>query len=182
MLTTSRDSLTKSETVTIAAIESGVPRLVVARDIIADFHIMIRRKAECQLNPWIDRARDSLVASFGNGVAKDMQADRAAIVSSWSSGQTEGPITKLKLVKRQWRRNARRSSSPDKVPHEQGAPTLRQSQPSVPIQMFSEFHPLRGPDPRRSEPCPRSSFSHKINDLKRFAFCDSGFSNHWSCD
>jgi len=101
LLTTSRDNLTKSETVTIAAIEGGVPLLVKARDIIADFHRMIRRKAENELAPWIDRARESLVASFGNGVAKDIQAVRAAIVSPWSNGQTEGQITKLKLVKRQ---------------------------------------------------------------------------------
>jgi transposase len=101
LLTTSRDNLTKSETVTIAAIEGGVPLLVKARDIIAEFHRMIRRKAENELAPWIGRARDSLVASFGNGVAKDIQAVRAAIVSPWSNGQTEGQITKLKLVKRQ---------------------------------------------------------------------------------
>jgi hypothetical protein len=48
-LTTSRDNLTKSETVTIAAIEGGVPLLVGARDIIAEFHRMIRRKAETSL-------------------------------------------------------------------------------------------------------------------------------------
>nr|WP_259665660.1 transposase [Rhizobium binae] len=100
-VTTSRDTLTKSETVAIAAIESGVPLLVTARDIIADFDLMIRRKAENHLAPWIDRARNSLISSFGNGVAKDIQAFRAAIVSPWSDGQTEGQITKLKLVKRQ---------------------------------------------------------------------------------
>lgn len=100
-LTTSIDNLTKSETVPIAAIESGVPLLVMARDIIADFHLVIRCKAENELTPWIDRARDSLVSSFGNGVAKDIQAVRAAIVSPWSNGQTEGQATKLKLVKRQ---------------------------------------------------------------------------------
>ncbi len=101
LLTTGRDNLTKSETVVIAAIESGVPLLVTARDIITDFHLMIRSKEENQLAPWIDRARNSLLSSFGNGVAKDMQAVRAAIVSPWSNGQTEGQITKLKLVKRQ---------------------------------------------------------------------------------
>ncbi len=46
LLTTGRDNLTKSEAVTIAAIESGAPLLMTARDIIADFHLMIRRKAE----------------------------------------------------------------------------------------------------------------------------------------
>ncbi|PDT76962.1 transposase, partial [Sinorhizobium sp. BJ1] len=34
LVTTNRDNLTKSETVTIAAIESGGPLLIAARDII----------------------------------------------------------------------------------------------------------------------------------------------------
>ncbi len=34
-------------------------------------------------------------------MTKDRAAVAAAIVSPWSSGQTEGQITKLKLVKRQ---------------------------------------------------------------------------------
>jgi transposase len=46
-------------------------------------------------------ARASLVASFVNGVNKDQAAVAAAITSPWSNGQTEGQITKLKLVKRQ---------------------------------------------------------------------------------
>lgn len=62
---------------------------------------MIRRKAEAELNPWIERGRGSLVASFANGIDRDIDAVRAAIVSRWSNGQTEGQITKLKLVKRQ---------------------------------------------------------------------------------
>jgi transposase len=101
LLTTNRDNLTKSDSVTIAAIESGVPPLVAARNIVADFHIMIRRKTDCQLEPWIAVARETLIASFANGVARDIVAVRAAIVSRWSNGQTEGQITKLKLVKRQ---------------------------------------------------------------------------------
>lgn len=57
LLTTSRDNLTKSETVTIAAIEGGVPLLVKARDIISDFNCMIRHKAENELAPSASRAR-----------------------------------------------------------------------------------------------------------------------------
>jgi transposase len=100
-MTTGRDLLTKSETVTVAAIESGVPTLVEAREIIAEFHLIIRRKVEAGLTPWIERARPSLIASFANGVAKDETAVRAAITSPWSNGQTEGQITRLKLVRRQ---------------------------------------------------------------------------------
>ncbi len=62
---------------------------------------MLRRKAERELDTWIDRAKGSLVASFANGVIKDKAAVRAAISSSWPNEQTEGLITKLKLVKRQ---------------------------------------------------------------------------------
>ena len=101
-MTIGRDLLTKAETVTVAAIEAGVPTLVEAREIIAEFHLMIRRKAEAELTPWIERARASLVASFASGgVTRDEAAVRAAITSSWSNGQTEGQITRLKLVRRQ---------------------------------------------------------------------------------
>ena len=96
-----RDNLTKSETVTVVAIERGAPSLVEAREVIAAFQAMIRKKSLVDLDPWLERARSSLVASFANGVTKDRAAVAAAIVSPWSNGQTEGQITKLKLVKRQ---------------------------------------------------------------------------------
>lgn len=101
LMTIDRNDLSKAETLTVAAVETGVPSLVEARQIIDSFHVMIRRKAGADLDPWITRARASLVASFANGVAKDIAAVRAAVVSQWSNGQTEGQITKLKLVKRQ---------------------------------------------------------------------------------
>ena len=101
LMTTGRDTLSKTETMTIAAIEDGVPPLIEARAVIAAFHTMIRKKAEAELDAWIEWARSSLVTSFANGVAKDRAAIRAAIVSAWSNGQTEGQITKLKLMKRQ---------------------------------------------------------------------------------
>jgi transposase len=101
LMTIGRDLLTKAETVTVAAIEAGVPTLVEAREIIAEFHLMIRRKTEAGFMTWIERARASLVASFASGVARDEAAVRAAITLPWSNGQTEGQITRLKLVRRQ---------------------------------------------------------------------------------
>ena len=101
LMTIGRDQLSKSETVTVAAIESGVGPLVDARDVVAAFQSMIRKKAPVELDPWIDRAKTSLVASFANGVIKDKAAVRAAMSSGWSNGQTEGQVCKLKLVKRQ---------------------------------------------------------------------------------
>ncbi|HLG79569.1 MAG TPA: hypothetical protein VKY22_01025 [Bradyrhizobium sp.] len=46
----------------------AVATLAEAREIIAEFHLMIRRRAEAGLTPWIERARVSLVASFASGV------------------------------------------------------------------------------------------------------------------
>jgi transposase len=101
LLTVGRERLSKAETITVAAIESGVAVLVEAREIILEFQDIIRRKALAELDTWIIRARSSLVAAFGNGVSKDRAAIEAAIALSWSNGQTEGQICKLKLVKRQ---------------------------------------------------------------------------------
>jgi transposase len=106
-MTTGRDALSKSEAVTIAAVEDGVPLLVDARSIIAAFHAMIRKKDEGELDAWIERAKASLVASLANGIMRDRAAVRAAISAAWSNGQTEGQITKLKLVKRQMYRRAK---------------------------------------------------------------------------
>ena len=101
LMTFGRDNLSKADTLTVAAIEAGIPALVEARELIAEFHTMIRHKAVAGLTLWIERARVSLVASFGSGVAKDEPAVRAAITLPWSNGQTEGQITRLKLVRRQ---------------------------------------------------------------------------------
>jgi transposase len=100
-MTIGRDDLSKSETVTVAAIEGCVPLLVEAREVIAAFQAMIRKKSLADLDTWLERARSGLVASFANGVVRDRAAVSAAISSPWSNGQTEGQITKLKLVKRQ---------------------------------------------------------------------------------
>lgn len=62
---------------------------------------MIRKRTEAELEPWITEARASLIASFAAGVGNDRTAVHAAIIEHWSNCQTEGQITKLKLVKRQ---------------------------------------------------------------------------------
>ena len=101
LMTTARDHLSKADTITIAAIETGVPKLVDARKLIDRFHIMIRQRADVDLDPWIEAANQSLVASFASGVAKDRASIHAALLQPWSNGQTEGQINRLKLVKRQ---------------------------------------------------------------------------------
>jgi two-component system CheB/CheR fusion protein len=80
--TTARDSLSKTQTVTVATIETAVPTLVQAREIVDAFHTLIRRKQETALDSWLDRAAASLLAPFARGLARDHLAVRAAIASA----------------------------------------------------------------------------------------------------
>jgi transposase len=101
MMSTGRDRLTKAETAAIAAVENALPDLLASRDLVADFHVMVRKKAAAALDEWLTVAQASLIASFVTGMAKDVDAVRTALETPWSKGQTEGQITKLKLVRRQ---------------------------------------------------------------------------------
>lgn len=60
-MATGRDTLSKSETVTVAAIEHGVPCLVEAREVITAFNTIIRRKGRANLKPWLERASTKLM-------------------------------------------------------------------------------------------------------------------------
>lgn len=101
LMTVARDNLSRSETIAVATIEEKVPLLVEAREVVGRFQTMVRKKTLADLEPWLEHARSSLVASFAAGVLKDREAVSAAVSLPWSNGQTEGQITKLKLVKRQ---------------------------------------------------------------------------------
>lgn len=53
---------------------------------------------------WLEEARTcgiAAVVTCARGVAQDGAAVRAALTTPWSNGQTEGHITKLKMLKRQ---------------------------------------------------------------------------------
>ncbi len=66
-------------------------KLIAARDLAA-------------LGPWLADARTSTLPSFAalaNGLTADLAAVEAALTTSWSNGQTEGQVQRLKLIKRQ---------------------------------------------------------------------------------
>jgi transposase len=62
------------------------PRLAAARDPVADFHEIIRRKAAGRLDSWLNAAQGSMLSSFARGIMKDIAAVRAAIALPWSNG------------------------------------------------------------------------------------------------
>jgi hypothetical protein len=101
MMTTERDRPSKTVARMAAIIETAVPDLVPARDLMDRFHRMIQHRTSADLETWISDARTSLLASFTTGIVNDRSAVKAALTEPWSNGQTEGQNTKLKLVKRQ---------------------------------------------------------------------------------
>lgn len=101
LMTIARDQISSNDAVTVAMIEQAVPQLVTGRDLLDRFQQMIRSKAGSALEAWIRDAASSLMASFARGIIADKPAVAAAIVEPWSNGQTEGHITKLKMIKRQ---------------------------------------------------------------------------------
>ncbi|KRR28384.1 hypothetical protein CQ14_41075 [Bradyrhizobium lablabi] len=85
-MTVGRDTLSKAEMVTVAAIEAGVPTLVEAREIIAEFHLMIRRRSRRRVVA-MDRARSRQSRCLIRPrVTNDEAAVRAAITLPWSNG------------------------------------------------------------------------------------------------
>jgi transposase len=68
------------------------------------FWRLIRERDGSALGPWLAEARASGLAEFREfaaGIERDRAAVDAALLYEWSSGQTEGQITKLKMLKRQ---------------------------------------------------------------------------------
>jgi transposase len=100
-MTVRRDNLSKADAITVAAIETGVPGLAVVRNLLERFHGMVRTGDAEALARWLMETDGSLMTSFGKGIKADLAAVMAALTEPWSNGQTEGQVTKLKLVKRQ---------------------------------------------------------------------------------
>ena len=77
------------------------PELAAARGLAQRFGAMVRSHSADALTPWLADAEDSELRGFAAGLRQDEQAVRAALALPWSSGQVEGQVTRLKLIKRQ---------------------------------------------------------------------------------
>jgi transposase len=101
MLTQTHAHLTREDAVTLAIIEDAVPVIAAARLLLERFQAMVRKREPSGLDTWLADASAGPLASFARGIRDVQRAVTAALSLPWSNGQTEGHITKLKLVKRQ---------------------------------------------------------------------------------
>jgi transposase len=80
------------------------PTIIDLRKIALDFRAALGATDANQLHGWIDQARHSEfrpLVRFAYSLQKDLSAVTAAATTSWSSGQVEGQINRLKTIKRQ---------------------------------------------------------------------------------
>lgn len=75
--------------------------LMHARDLALKFAAIVRERKIGDFGIWLAEAAESELRSFANGLKQDEAAVQAALKLPWSNGETEGQITRLKLIKRQ---------------------------------------------------------------------------------
>jgi transposase len=74
-----------------------------AYHLAQEFMVMVRERQAEQFDAWLLRATASGIReleSFGAGLERDKAAVVAALSSSFSNGQVEGQVNRLKLIKR----------------------------------------------------------------------------------
>jgi transposase len=83
---------------------ANVPELLSARALAQDFRQLLMQHQPDQFDGWLARASQSLLTEFqgfAQGLIRDKDAVAAAIATTFSNGQTEGHVNRLKTIKRQ---------------------------------------------------------------------------------
>ncbi len=97
------EALKEDQRAYVRRLLAALPLLATAQQVALAFGRVVRERDLAALGGWLRQAEESGVAEL-RGVAVGMRRDRAAIEAAllqpWSQGQTEGQVTRLKLVKR----------------------------------------------------------------------------------
>ncbi len=101
ILTADMPSLKEAERTYVERLLALLPALDVVRGLARRFATMVRARDAAALEPWLVEAANSELSSFAQGLNQDEAAVRAALTLSWKSGDVEGNVTRLKLIKRQ---------------------------------------------------------------------------------
>lgn len=103
LLLRSHSQLDQEEAATLARIEQH-GEVARARTLAQEFQAMVRQRKPEVLDGWLAASRESGIAeleSFAAGLQQEYPSIRAALSEPWSTGQVEGQVTRVKLVKRQ---------------------------------------------------------------------------------
>jgi transposase len=104
LVTRSADQMRDEQQRLFDRIAGQCPDVVVLRQIALSFRAALTAEDSTHLRRWIEGAKRSEfghVVRFAYGLQKDISAVSAAVDTSWSTGQVEGQINRLKMIKRQ---------------------------------------------------------------------------------
>lgn len=104
LVTKPADQLTSSQQALLDRLAVECPDSVRIRAVSLEFREALFSGNSQRLLHWMDRTKRCEIrplVRFAWGLTKDLAAVRAATDTSWSSGQVEGQINRLKMLKRQ---------------------------------------------------------------------------------
>ncbi len=104
LLLEEQDHLEPADASYRTALERISPEVSQAAGLAHAFVRLVRERQVRDLDPWLGAAEASGLRElrrFALGLRPDATAVRAALEQPWSQGQTEGHVTRLKLLKRQ---------------------------------------------------------------------------------
>jgi len=82
---------------------AAAPEVAAALPVLEDFRRMVHDRDRAALDGWLQAAEASVareLRAFATHLRRDLAAVKAALTHAWSSGQVEGQVTKIKLLKR----------------------------------------------------------------------------------
>ena len=104
LVTRPADKMTDEQRQLLDRMEGRCPEVVDLRRIALSFRDALMADESTELRQWIARTKRcefGPVVRFAYGLEKDISAVSAAVDTAWSTGQVEGQINRLKMIKRQ---------------------------------------------------------------------------------
>jgi transposase len=104
LVTRAADQMTEAQQHLFDRISAQCPAVIEMRQMALAFRTALTGGDAAKLRLWVEGARHceyGPVVRFAYGLRKDLLAVSAAVESPWSTGQVEGQINRLKMIKRQ---------------------------------------------------------------------------------
>lgn len=102
MLYVDQDKLNQQDSEFLKLLYKKYPDTKQTGELVKGFKNLFQSKQEGSLNAWIEEAMQpgSGIKSFACNLLKDFEAVNNAMITSYSNGQVEGQVNKLKNIKR----------------------------------------------------------------------------------
>jgi transposase len=104
LVTRAAEKMTDEQRQLLDRIKAQCPDVIALRQLALGFRSALTSGESIEMRRWIEGAKRcefGSVVRFAYGLQKDISAVNAAVDTSWSNGQVEGQVNRLKTIKRQ---------------------------------------------------------------------------------